>query len=362
MALFPEAPHSENIMAMKKVNTPLLLAIAFFSVTVLAFEAYAFWLWQASGVARLPGNFGNFERTRAMLKPPVEPGIYSFAVVGDTQRGDLVFQNICRLLAREPLSFMIHLGDLAVNGTEGYHRLVKYQWARGLSLPFPTFLAAGNHDVDAARFPPKRFEEEYGPSNFWFTHGGDLFVVLRMIEEDPEGNDAGISFLENTLKTESRRAKRTFVFLHTPPPVFPDIERRTFQGSDRFFRLCDQFGIDYVFSGHYHGYLRAERHHTAYLVSGGGGGPLETKQPGTFHHAVVISVTPQRVLEQIVGVSGDYRLVDKVHGALLGKVVPRALERPALLLLANAVLAFGAVAAMWGLRVSRRDGKKHNIE
>ncbi len=52
-------------MGMSKVKTPLILLVAVFTMSVLVFEAYALWFWRVSGAASLPGDFGNFERTRA---------------------------------------------------------------------------------------------------------------------------------------------------------------------------------------------------------------------------------------------------------------------------------------------------------
>ena len=63
---------------------------------------------------------------------------------------------------------MVLLGDCAMQPYEGDHRYFRGEIATEMATPYPMFYVVGNHDVDSESFPIKRFEQLYGPSQFYF--------------------------------------------------------------------------------------------------------------------------------------------------------------------------------------------------
>ena len=53
------------------------------------------------------------------------------------------------------------------------------------------------------------------------------------------------------------------------------------------------YNVDYVFAGDFHSYFRADREHTKYIVTGGGGSHLRGGGRG-FHHALLMTVDPAK--------------------------------------------------------------------
>lgn len=288
----------------------VLLLVMFLSVLVV--EAYAVLTVYTEGKAPLPPTFGNFERVRALLKTDSQREHFSFAVAGDTQ-GTGTFERLAELLRNESISFLVLLGDCVRNGRPGHHQYFRAELTKELCMPCPTFYVVGNHDVSNDEFPISQFEKMYGPTNFSFEYQGYLFIALRILDRPLYSTQESLAFLESILSEHRKDYRKIFVFMHIPPPVSTDIIARKFENSDKFVSLCDTFKVDYVFAGDYHGYARVQRGDTAYLVTGGGGGHLEKKMPGNFHHAVLITVGPQGVSERLLAVERDEDLEDMIE-------------------------------------------------
>ncbi len=301
----------------KGVQVPLFLML----VLVLVFEVYTIIVVYTEGDAALPAMFGNFERVRRLLVDEEQREEFSFAVVGDTRIGPETFERICEKMKDEPLSFMVLLGDCVREGTGGYHRFLRSEWAEELALPFPVFYVAGNHDVSKEGFPISRFEEIYGPTNFFFDYQGCLFIVLRVLNK-PYSTEESLAFLESSLSARRQDYRKVIVFMHIPPPVSPDFSARSFENARKFVALFDRFHVDYVIAGDYHGYARVKLKDTVYLVTGGGGAHLERQKFGRFHHAVVIKVGQDSTSERILFVNRMKEIEDRAEELALAEVHP----------------------------------------
>jgi hypothetical protein len=268
---------------------------------LLLLQAYALVLPGLHDEARMPPTFGNFESVRALLRDDTnDRGVY-FAVIGDT-RGTATSEQLFHVLEKEPLDFMVLLGDIVQDGTEAAHQLFRLDWIRHYHMPFPVFYVVGNHEVDTVDFPVHRFEELYGPSNFFFGCHRCLFIVLRDLDKPigPVTTKESLDFFETVLAEQRSRYGRVFVFMHIPPKISADFSAREFEGERRFVALCDRYRVNYVITGDYHGYARIRLRDTDYLISGGGGADLRAKVFGRFHHAVVLRVGPESVSERIL--------------------------------------------------------------
>jgi hypothetical protein len=293
------------------------LLLSFILAVVLFFEVYTLVVVYTEGNAPLPATFGNFERVRRLLRNDEQREKFSFCAVGDTQRGQETFEEICKALKDEPISFMVLLGDCVRKGTEGYHRFLRGEWTQELSSPFPVFYVVGNHDVDREKFPISRFEEIYGPTIFSFDYQGCLFIVLCVV--DKPSTEKSFAFLESLLSARRHEYRKVLVFMHVPP-IRPDFAVGSARSQNQFVALFDRFHVDYVIAGDYHGHARIEKRDTIYLVAGGGGARLVRGKFGRFHHAVVITVGPDWVSERILHVNRMKGLGDRAEELALAEV------------------------------------------
>ncbi len=305
----------------KLLRKGVQLFLFFLLAAVLLFEVYTLIVVYTEGNAALPAAFGNFDRVRRLLADEEQREAFSFCVVGDTREGAETFEEICERLKDEPISFMVLLGDCVRKGTEGYHRFLRCEWAKELSLPFPVFYVVGNHDVDRQKFPVSRFEEIYGPTIFSFDYQGCLFIVLRILDR-PYSTRESLAFLESLLSGKPHDYRKIFVFMHIPPPVSLDFSARRFEDEKELVALFQKYHVDYVIAGDYHGYARVKVGNTVYLVTGGGGGHLEMAKFGRFHHAIVLTLGPNAVSERILHVNGMKNIEDRAEELALAEVYP----------------------------------------
>jgi len=235
---------------------------------------------------------------------------FAFFVAGDHHIG-----NYLRLLYPTEIKgsdhdFGIIVGDILrkPNHERNDYFLMQFnKWG----VDRPIFIVTGNHDVLEGEEKEPRikysnlpngfglddFRSVYGPDNFWFKFSGCLFIGLNDIDisaEDGRIDEYYIEFLEDVLEKEAKAARMIFVFMHIPPFNQADhIYRYPTVNSDKFASLIEEYGVDYVLSGHFHSYLRGAIGKTNYVISGGGlnkeGGKL--KEQGQFH-AMMIYVDP----------------------------------------------------------------------
>jgi len=328
---------------------------------IFSFEGYLLLTWFTESRKELPPQFGNFPRNRERLSAEKSREEFAFAVVGDTRDGG-TFDRIAEELRDEPLSFAVILGDFVSAASEDTHRFFRAQCADELALPFPVFLIAGNHDISDRGFPLSRFEEAYGPTIFSFPYQDCLFVFLRVLNR-PESDSDSLEYLRRLIAEDAAsKYRRTFVFMHVPPPISPDFVAKDYKDTRELVSLLDRLKPDYVIAGDYHGYARVERDGAAYLVTGGGGAPLEDAKYGRFHHAIVLKIGERSVSERILFVEENRDLEDRLEKyALTGGAYPWMAKHWFLVILLNLALAVGLFADLPSLyrsrfRIQRRGG------
>ncbi len=302
---------------------------------LFAFEGYVLCINHFEGGTPLPPNFGNHPAVIRMLTDQKKKEAFRFAVAGDTKSIG-TFERIAEKLRTEPLDFAVLLGDVAYNGTEAFHRLLRAE-IKEYKLEVPTFYIIGNHDVEPATFPVRRFEEIYGPGIFSFVYQDCLFIGLRILDE-PYSNQESIDFLTHLASGPTDSFRHKFVFMHIPPPISSDFHARSFTGGAKLVALFNKLQVDYVFAGDFHGYARTRFGSTNYLVSGGGGARLKNKRHTQFHHAVVVTVSQDRVSERIIQVDKSDDFEDALEKLAIGEVYPWLIKYRLLVVPANAIL------------------------
>ena len=286
---------------------------------MLTSEFYTILVYQLEGKRPLPALYGNFEHVRDLLKNDPEVDEFSFAVVGDT-RSTGTFERIAEQLNQEPVSFLVILGGFVDNGTDEDHAYFRAE-IEEFGFKYPVFFVVGNHDVRELDFSVSRFEEVYGPTNFSFVYQDCLFVFLQVLDGDYT-NIESLDFARTVLSENHGRHRKTFVLTHIPPPVSTVYRARRFQGQEELVSLMDQYKVDYLIAGDYHGYAHVQLNNTTYLVTGGGGSRLKPNRFSRFHHAVVITVSQDTISERILAVERDHDLPDKIEKLSITRFYP----------------------------------------
>ncbi len=220
---------------------------------------------------------------------------YAFCVISDTQGNPEVSGKIAQHAWALRPNFLLHPGDLVSTGGD------KRQWVeeffasmKPLLERVPFYPVLGNHEQDARYYYDyvSLPEPEY---HYTFEYGNAQFFIIdsnRKVERDSEQ----YRWLDEALG-DSRALWKIVSYHH---PAYSSDENDygdtwtgpSTQGDSRtreLVTLFDYHGVDIVWSGHIHSYERTwplregkavdAGRGTLYMVTGGGGGPLETPGP-----------------------------------------------------------------------------------
>jgi len=226
-------------------------------------------------------------------RTPATP--FAFCVISDTQGNPEVSGRIAAHAWELRPNFLLHPGDLVSTGGD------KRQWVEeffGSMKPLlervPFYPVLGNHEQDARYYydyvslpdPEYYYTFEYGNAQF--------FMIDSNRRVDPSSEQ--YRWLDDALRRSSARWK--IVCYHHPAYSSDENDYGntwtgpSTQGDPRtreLVPLYDFHGVDLVWNGHIHSYertwtLRADKavdsgRGTVYMITGGGGGSLETPGP-----------------------------------------------------------------------------------
>ncbi|MBU1083494.1 MAG: metallophosphoesterase [Candidatus Omnitrophota bacterium] len=230
---------------------------------------------------------------------------FSFIVFGDNHAG-LWFNDAAALkeiwhINREdrflkvPIDFVLNTGDVSLNGKrkhfENYRKIVDL-------IKFPVVSAIGNHDDRAL------FEEFIGDKEFAFADRNSYFIVLD--NEEGQLTEEQFFWLEERLK-EGKGYAHIFVTLHKPP--FDPYQQEWYNMDNspwayKFRKLCGEYGVDMIFSGHKHMFKEEGFDGVKYVVTGGGGMLTEIPDAdGGFLHYIRVMVNNDYVTYEIRKIS-----------------------------------------------------------
>ena len=233
------------------------------------------------------------------LKADKDP-YFSFIVVSDTGSGMFLNEaatlKMVRSINREdrfkkiPIDFVINVGDVTFRGRPSHYE--NYLKIKEM-LKFPVIDAIGNHDddFDGNEENGKLFEKYCGAREFSFTDRNSYFIVLD--NKDGQFTEEQFRWLEGELK-KAQSQKHTFIFMHKPP--FNPLQQAWYRietnpWSHRFLKLCDQYKVDMVFSGHENVSRVVKFGSVTYLVCGGGGTLLiQPTSEGSFLNYIFVKV------------------------------------------------------------------------
>lgn len=221
-----------------------------------------------------------------VTKPELTEAEFSFFLLGDsgvnTPTQYKVSEQMWAEFQRNPVDFMVHVGDLHQGNGDGYDD-VYFKPYQKLLQHFNVFTAIGNHDTYTLNATPY-LESFYLPSNnpqnterYYSFRWGKAFFINLDTNIDYSPDSPQYAFLIDQLNSDERKsATWTFVYAHHPPYseywVNYDGEPNV---RNYLLPLFEEYQVDLVMNGHTHSYERGEKEHVHYLVSGGGGGSLD---------------------------------------------------------------------------------------
>jgi hypothetical protein len=259
-------------------------------------------------VAMLVAGCMDGTRPAVLVKPLVysdDAGDFTFVVMGDnrpwTGGKDFAIQNTyfaenIRLANTSGGEFAVNVGDL-IHGYAKDAAVVNRMWDdfdRAASyFQIPLIPVVGNHDVPD-RVGEAVWRKRIGPTYFSWDYKGCHFIGLN--SEVVGGLDKITGFQLAWLKEDLKRAagaRRIFVFVHKPLWRWGPKERVL---ENRWHKdvhpLLAAAGVDTVFGGHDHQYLRyPTRDGVNYVVTGGAGAELHGAElEGGFFHICIVTV------------------------------------------------------------------------
>lgn len=220
---------------------------------------------------------------------------YAFAVISDTQGNPKVSKQIAELAWGQRPSFLLHPGDLVSTGKNREHWLKHFfPGMRPLINHVPFYPVLGNHEQNAKHYydyvslpdPEYYYAFDFGNARFF------------MVDTNQKVNPGSVQFKWLEKELAASKAKWKFVCHHHPPYSSDENDYgnlwKSNQGRHGDLRarelvpLYEKYGVDLVWNGHIHSYERTwrilggkavESDGPFYMITGGGGGGLETPAP-----------------------------------------------------------------------------------
>lgn len=198
---------------------------------------------------------------RPFTTAPAEETPFSFMYMGDVQNGYDFWGGMMQQAhgAHPEAAFYLIAGDLVNNGDYRDHWDAFFAAGAGVFDQRPLVPVLGNHDYDKKLAPTKYLQlftlPENGPANvgveraFSLTYANALFVVL----DSNRSLRAQTPWLEKQLASSTARWK--FVSYHHPAYVSRAVRENPYV-RDTWGPIFEEHGVDIVFQGHDHAYLR----------------------------------------------------------------------------------------------------------
>jgi len=220
---------------------------------------------------------------------------FAFAVISDTQGNPKVSGELAKLAWGQRPSFLLHPGDLVSTGKNRDHWLKHFFPGMRPLINHVTFYPVlGNHEQNAKHY--YNYVSLPKPEYYYaFNYGNARFF---MIDTNQKVNPGSVQY--NWLEKELANSDAEWKFVcHHHPPYSSDENDygnlwKTNQGKHGDLRarelvpLYEKYGVDVVWNGHIHSYERTWRVAAGkavqsggpfYMITGGGGGGLETPAP-----------------------------------------------------------------------------------
>ncbi|MBD3426239.1 MAG: hypothetical protein GF409_03290 [Candidatus Omnitrophica bacterium] len=281
------------------MNWKKVLLIIFIALVVWSFlPLVPFWMMQGAPP-------GDNNQTNIQKLEQNTGAYFSFIVFGDNHAG-LIFNDSATLkeiwhMNREdrfrkvPIDFVLSVGDVTLDGKRSH--FLAYKKMQKL-IKYPVVAAIGNHD------DRKLFEEYCGKKEFSFVNRNCFFIILD--NEQGALRESQFNWLEEQLQ-KGQQHDHIFIAMHKPP--FDPYQQEWYNEDNspwayRFRKLCGQYGVEMVFSGHKHMFKSEKFDGVEHIVTGGGGMLIEIPEDdGGYLHYMRVMVNNDYVTYEVRKVS-----------------------------------------------------------
>lgn len=245
------------------------------------------WLWLGcwAGAARAAEPFFFIQLS--------DPQLGMFTENRDFVQDAANFEFAVKAVNRLKPAFVVITGDL-VHKPGDAAQITEYRRIVGLiDRAIPVYNVAGNHDVENAPTPESlaAYTRIFGPDRYTFRHGGLIGIVLNSsLIHTPEKAGAQLAEQDRWLRAALTEAKaqnprHLVVFQHHPwflksagePDQYFNIPTPRRAAHLALFR---EFGVRYLFCGHYHRNAEARDGDLEAVTSGPVGKPLGGAKSG----------------------------------------------------------------------------------
>ncbi|MFP4058390.1 MAG: metallophosphoesterase family protein [Candidatus Brocadiia bacterium] len=244
-----------------------------------------------------------------------EKGPVRFVVYGGTEGSGPHHRAVAAQVAKLRPELVLHCGGLVADPArpEAWQAFEAFTAPVFESAPF--YACRGREDVSVFAKGKVRPEGvSWGGTTYYsFDHRGLHFVALdsalRVTAKDPQ-----TEWLRKDL--EAAEGKRIFVLLCRP--IYTVAGKPHHRRAEMFWSpLFARHGVTAVFSGEHHIYYRTEAKGVTYVVTGGGGAPLDEVRDrrglldgdvaGAFYHCIEVVAGEERVRARVVDSEGRTR-------------------------------------------------------
>lgn len=256
---------------------------------------------------------------------PVQPmeaismGLEKYVILGDNRDGYDTFAEIIQQVNGLNPVFVIDNGDLVFSGKPNQYRLFD-KMASNISTTLCTTL--GNHDIRANG--REIYSMLYGPAYYSFDYANSHYVFLDSSpgwKQKQAISDEQYAWLERDLA--KAQGKHLFVITHIPPEdprsdVIPNdipnlvndvktddnfleeklnnyYETKNMnhgfsnpQEVEKFENLMSTYHVDTVYLSHIHSYMEYTKDGVRYMITGGAGAELLTKN--SYYHYMIAKI------------------------------------------------------------------------
>jgi 3',5'-cyclic-AMP phosphodiesterase len=264
-------------------------------------------------------------------------------MLGDNRNGYGTFSEIINQINGINPAFVVDNGDLVYGGEPNKFRLF-YETVSKLQVPLYTTL--GNHDIRENGLPT--YIKLFGPPYYSFDYLNNHFVFLdssRGWTEKTAIPEEQYRWLEADL--QKAQGKRIFVISHIPPTdprsnvtpnTYPELgqsqknsllqnEMNKLSGTSnidhafndkaeakKFEDLMTKYKVDTVYLSHIHSFFSFVRGNVRYVITGGAGAELLTKD--SYYHYIRVHITGgENYLEIVQLPSPPNQIIDRYWAA-----------------------------------------------
>lgn len=212
---------------------------------------------------------------------------FSFIVYGDNQMNFLRHTEIVNQISKHDFDFIISCGDVVQRGPRSDWDVEFFEPLENILHSKPVYTAIGNHELNSENYYKNFSNPNSEHENYYsFEYGNSFFIFIdnpRAAYPDREyytefyPGSPQHSWIESELSSKkAQNVQWIFVISHIPSYV---------AGTQSYFSACNEYlvplfekyGVDFSFSGHVHGYERGLVNGVNYIITAGGGGPLNKK-------------------------------------------------------------------------------------